>query len=68
MSTKKNNLLVLTETRQEMRIVFSVELQNEHVTGQPYILIGIDRYSDWPVIQIYRSTEAKQVMNFLENG
>ena len=40
--TKKNKLPVLTEPRQEIKFDFSGKLENEHVTGEPYILIGCD--------------------------
>ena len=42
-STAKIKLPALTEPRQEIQIDSSGKLQNKHVTGEPYILIGIDR-------------------------
>ena len=41
--TEKINLPVLTELGQEIYINFFGKIQNKHVTGEPYILIGIDR-------------------------
>ena len=34
-------------------------LHNRHVTGEPYILIGIGRFRNWPVVRICPPTEAK---------
>ena len=42
--TKKDNLPVLTEPGQEIRIDFSGKLHIKHVPCEPYILIGIDQY------------------------
>ena len=40
--TEKISLPVLTEPAQEIKITFSGKLHNKHVTGEPYILIGVD--------------------------
>ena len=48
--TVKNSLPVLTELGSEKQVDFSGELHNEHVTGEPYNLIRIDRYSKWPSV------------------
>ena len=48
-----------------MQIDLSGKLHNKHVTGEPYILIGLDQYIKFPVVQICRSTETKEVMKFL---
>ena len=42
--TEKINLPVLTEPGLGKQIEFSGNLQNEHATEEPLILIGIDRY------------------------
>ena len=66
-STEKNGLPALTEPGQQIQIDLSGKLHNKHVTGKPYILIGIDRYSKWPVVRKCTSTEAKVVIKFLES-
>ena len=40
---------------------------NKHVTGEPNIFTGIDRYNKWPVVRICKSTETKEVIKFLES-
>ena len=42
--TEKINLPVLTEPEREKESDFSRKLHEKHVTGEPYILIGTDRY------------------------
>ena len=65
-STEKFKLLVLTETGQEIQTEFPGKPPNKHVTGPPYILIGIDRYDHWLVVRLCKSTEAKEVIRLLE--
>ena len=57
--TEKTNLPVLSDTERETLIDISGKLHNKHVTGEPCILIGNDRYSNWPVAQIRKSTKAR---------
>ena len=63
-STEKIKLLVLAEHGQEIQFDFSGNLYNKHVTGKLSILIGIDRYSKWPVVRICKLTETKEVKKF----
>ena len=65
--TEKISLPVLTEPGREIQIDFFGKLHNKHVTGQPYILNRIGRYSIWPVVRICKSTEAREVIKFLES-
>ena len=57
----------MTETKQELQYNFSGQLYNKHVTGELFLLIGIDRYSKWPIVRICKSTETKDFINVLEN-
>ena len=60
-SAKKINRLVLTEPGQEVKNYFSGKLHDKHINGEPYIHIGMDRYSEWPVVQVCKSTEVKKL-------
>ena len=57
----------MTEPGQEIQFDFSSGFCNKYVTGEPHILIGIDRYNKWPVVQICKSTETKEVIKFLKS-
>ena len=48
--TKKINLSLLTEPENEIQSGFSGKLNYKHVSNKPDVLIGIDRYSKWPVV------------------
>ena len=61
-STEKIRRPALTEPGQEIQIDFSGKLHNK-LKGEPYMLIGIDRYSKRPVVWISKSTEKKS-LNF----
>ena len=50
--TKKISLPVLTELGRETQVNFSGKLHEKHVVGEPYILIGIDRYSIWLIVRV----------------
>ena len=60
-------LTELTEPGQEIQIDFSGKLHNRKISGEPYLLIAIDRFSKWPTAKICKSTENKEVIKFLEN-
>ena len=66
-STEKTRLPTLTEPGQETKNPFDRKSHNKYVTGEPYIFIEIDRYSKWPVVRICKSSETKEVINFLES-
>ena len=65
--TAKIRLPVLTVPGQGKQIDFPGKKHNKHVTGEPNILVGIDRYSKWPVVWIRISTEAEDFNKFLES-
>ena len=67
LSTEKIRLPTLTGRGHAIQIDFSGKLHNKYITGEPFILIGNERYSKWPVVRICKSTETKEVINFLEN-
>ena len=60
-------LTELNEPGQELQIDFSGKLHNRKISGEPYLLIAIDRFSKWPTAKICKSTENKEVIKFLEN-
>ena len=43
---------------------FSGELHKKHATGEPYNLIGIDRYSNWPCVRLCKNSEAGDSLVF----
>ena len=57
----------LTVPLQEMQIDFSGKLHNKHLSGEPYIFVGIDPYSKWSVVRICKSTEKKDVVEVSES-
>ena len=63
---EKIELPVLTEPGLEIQIKFLGELYNKQVTSEPYILIGNDPYSNWPVNRLGESTDAGEVIIFLQ--
>ena len=65
--TKKIKLPVITEPEQDKQFDFSSKLHNKHVTGEPYILFGIDRYSKRPAVRIWKSTVTKEFIKFPES-
>ena len=61
-------LKTLTEPEQEIQIEFSGKLNNKKLNGDHQILIAIDRFSKWPTAKICKSSETKEVMNFLKQN
>ena len=57
--TKKIRVPLLTDPGQEIQKDFSGKFHDEHVTGELYILIEIDRYCKWPLVWMFKSTEAR---------
>ena len=66
-STKNSKLPVSTESGIEIQIDFSGDLKSKNITGELYSLIGIDRNSNWPVVQQCKSTETREVNNFTDS-
>ena len=63
--TEEINLPALTEPGREIKIIFFAKLHSKHVTREPYIVIGIDRYNKKPIVWIWKSTEAGEVLKLL---
>ena len=67
----KNNfvkLKTLTEPGQEIQIDFTGKLNHKKLIGEYQILIAIDRFSRWPTVTICKSSETKEVLNFLKQN
>ena len=37
------------------------------MSGEPQILIALDRFSKWPTVKICKTSETKEVIGFLSN-
>ena len=61
-------LKTLTEPGQEIQIDFSGKLNSKKLNGDHQILIAIDRFSKWPKAKICKSSETKEVINFLKQN
>ena len=61
-------LKTLTEPGQEIQIDFSGKLNNKKLNGDHQFLIAIDRFSKWPTAKICKSSETKEVINFLKQN
>ena len=55
------------ETRERKTNRFSRKLLYKNITNEPCLLVGLYRCRKWSVKRIYRSTEAKEVIKFLES-
>ena len=58
----------LSEPRQEIQIDFTRELHNKNLGGEAQILIAIDRFSKWPTAKNCKTSERKEVINFLSSN
>ena len=58
----------MTEPGQQIQIDFSGRLNNKKLNGEHQILIAIDRFSKWPTAKICKSSETKEVLNFLKQS
>ena len=68
---RKNNfgiLKKLTEPGQEIQIDFTGKLNHKKLNGEHQILIAIDRFSKCPTVKICKSSETKEVLNFLKQN
>ena len=65
-SNKRSNLQVLISLENE-RINFSGNLHDRNNTDELLIFTRIDRYINWHVFRLYKSTESKEVNVFLES-
>ena len=58
----------LTEPRQELQIDFTGKLHKKNIHGDVQILIAVDRFSRWPTVKICKTSETKEVIQFLSNN
>ena len=61
-------LKTLTEPGQEIQIDVCGKLNNKKLNGERQILIAIDRFSKWPTAKSCKSSETKEVLNFLKQN
>ena len=62
---ENGKLKILTEPGQEIQIDFTGKLHNKKLNGESQLLIAIGRFSKWPTVKICKTTETKEVINFL---
>ena len=62
---ENGKLKILTEPGQEIQIDSTGKLHNKKLNGESQLLIAIDRFSKWPTVKICKTTETKEVINFL---
>ena len=55
----------LTETGQEIQIDFFLE---NYITKIFTDLIAVDRFSEWPTVEICKTSETKEVTQFLSSN
>ena len=58
----------LTEPGQEVQFDFTGNLNNKKLIGEYQILIAIERFSKWPTVKLCKSSETKEVLNFLKQN
>ena len=66
--TNFGKLKTLTEPGQEIQIDFTGKLNHKKLNGKHQILIAIDRFTKWPTAKICKSSETKEVLNFLKQN
>ena len=65
-STEKNNLEILIEPNQKInRTLLQSSPIKSKTRGDVYILVAIDRFSEWPTAQVCKSTDIGTVLKFL---
>ena len=62
---ENGKLKILAELGQEVQIDFTGKLNNKKLNEESQLLIAIDRFSKWPTVKICKTTETKEVINFL---
>ena len=58
----------LSEPGQELQIDFTRKLHNKKLNGETQILIAVDRFSKWPTAKTCKTSETKEVINFLSSN
>ena len=61
--TEKNKLDILNEPNQESQLDFPVPIKSK-TRGDVYILVAVDRFSEWPTAQICKHKESRTVVKF----
>ena len=65
---ESGKLKTLTEPGQEFQIDFTGKLHNKKLNGENQLLIAVDRFSKWPTVKICKTSESKEVINFLKQN
>ena len=65
---ESGKLKTLTEPGQEIQIDFTGKLYNKKLNGENQLLIAVDRFSKWPTVKICKTSETKEVINFLKQN
>ena len=63
-STEGNKLKILSEPNQEIQLDFVGPIKSK-TRGNVYILVAVDRFSNWPTAQICKNTDTRTVLKFL---
>ena len=63
-STEKYILEILTEPNQEIKLDFAGPIKS-NTRGDVYILVAVDRFSEWPTAQVCKKTDTQTVLTFL---
>ena len=63
-SMEKNNLEIITEPNQEIQLDFIGPIKSK-TRGDVYILVAVDRFSEWPTAQVCKNTDTRTVLKFL---
>ena len=62
---ESGKLKTLIEPGQEIQIDFTGKLHNKKFNGEGQLLIAVDRFSKRPTVKNGKTSEAKEVINFL---
>ena len=65
---ESEKLKTLTEPGQEIQIYFTGKLHNKKLNGENQLLIAVDRFTKWPTVKICKTSELKEVNNFLKQN
>ena len=65
---ESGKLKTLTEPGQKLQIDFTGKLHNKKLNGESQLLIAVDRFSKWPTVKICKTSETKEVINFLKQN
>ena len=58
----------LSNPDQEIQIDFTGKLHNKHTHRETQILIAVDKFSKWPIVKLCKSSEIKEIINFLTSS